>query len=146
MATITKSVVINAPLEKVFDFVSSPDNWTRYVTSLVKVDNLSDIPIKPGTTFNWTYRILGMDFDGEGRVLEYEKNQKFSMRMEGAFPITETYIFEGDDKRTTLTVNIEYELPGKLLGVLADRMVVEKLNIKEADTVLDKVKTLCEEG
>ncbi len=146
MATITRSIEINAPLEKVFDFVSKPENWTRYVTSLIAVENVSDTPIKPGTTFDWTYRMLGMDFNGKGRVLEYEKNSKFKMTMEGQFPITETYLFDGDSNKTRLTVQIEYELPGKLLGVLADRVVVEKLNVKEADTVLDKVKTLCEEG
>jgi ligand-binding SRPBCC domain-containing protein len=145
MATIKRSIEINAPLEKVFDFVSTPDNWTRYVTSLIAVENLSDSVIKPETTFDWTYRMLGTDFRGKGKVLEYEKNKKFTMRMEGNFPITETYLFDGDDNKTTLTVEIVYELPGKLLGVLADKMVVEKLNIKEADTVLDKVKTLCEE-
>ncbi|RMG70080.1 MAG: hypothetical protein D6710_07710 [Nitrospirae bacterium] len=146
MAVITRSVEVNAPLEKVFDFVASPENWTRYVTSLIAVENVSDIPIKAGTTFDWTYRMLGMDFKGKGKVLEYEKNSRFKMVMEGQFPITETYLFDGDDKKTKLTVQIEYELPGKLLGVLADRVVVEKLNVKEADTVLDKVKTLCEEG
>ncbi len=146
MATIRRSVEINTPLEKVFDFVSAPGNWTRYVTSLISVDNVSDDPIKAGTTFDWTYRMLGMDFQGKGKVLEYEKNRRFSIRMEGHFPITETYDFDGDASKTTLTVQIDYDLPGKLLGVLADRMVVEKLNVKEADTVLDKVKTLCEEG
>ncbi len=144
MAVIARSIEINAPLEKVFDFVSSPDNWTRYVTSLIAVDNVSDMPIRPGTTFDWTYRMLGTDFRGQGKVLEYEENKKFTMRMEGAFPITETYLFDGDQQKTTLTVQIEYELPGKLLGVLADKVVVEKLNVREADTVLDKVKTLCE--
>ncbi len=145
MAVIKRSVEIKAPLKKVFDFVSRPENWTKYVTSLIAVENLSDDPIKAGTTFDWTYRMLGMDFKGKGKVLEYEENSRFKMVMEGHFPITETYIFEGDDNKTTLTVLIEYDLPGKLLGVLADRMVVEKLNVKEADTVLDKVKTLCEE-
>ncbi len=146
MATIKRSIEIGAPLEKVFNFVSSPENWTRYVTSLIAVENLSDQEIKPGTTFDWTYRMLGTDFKGKGKVLDYEKNRKFTMRMEGNFPITETYIFDGDQNSTTLTVEIEYELPGRLLGAIADKIVVEKLNVKEADTVLDKVKTLCEEA
>lgn len=146
MAVIKRSVEINAPLRKVFEFVSKPENWTKYVTSLIAVENISDDPIKVGTTFDWTYRMLGMDFNGKGKVLEYEQDSRFKMVMEGHFPIIETYIFQGDDTKTTLTVQIEYDLPGKLLGVLADRVVVEKLNVKEADTVLDKIKTLCEES
>jgi len=146
MGVIRRSIEINAPVEKVFEFVSSPKNWTTYLTALVKVENLSTEEIQQGTTFDWTYRMMGMDFSGKGQVLEYEKGKRFKMKMEGHFPITETYLFEGDDKKTTLTVEIEYELPGKVLGVLADKMVVEKLNVKEADTVLEKIKTICEEA
>jgi ligand-binding SRPBCC domain-containing protein len=146
MASIKKNIEINSSLEHVFDFVSNPDNWTRYVTSLMAVENTSEVPIKIGTTFQWTYRMLGMDFQGTGKVLEYEKDNKFSIRMEGHFPITETYTFAGDSEKTTLGFQIDYELPGKVLGVLADRAVIEKLNVKEADTVLDKVKIMCEEG
>ncbi|RME66355.1 MAG: hypothetical protein D6778_04890 [Nitrospirae bacterium] len=146
MAVIRRSIDINAPLAKVFEFVSSPKNWTTYLTALVKVENLSSETLAPGVTFDWTYRMMGMDFNGKGQVLEYEKDKRFKMRMEGHFPITETYHFDGDDKRTTLTVEIEYELPGKVLGVLADKMVVEKLNVKEADSVLEKIKTICEEA
>jgi len=64
--------------------------------------------------------------------------------MEGAFPIKETYHFEDDGRGTRLIFEIEYETPGRLLNVVANRLVVEKLNIREADTVLEKVKTLCE--
>ncbi len=146
MAVIRRSIDINAPLPKVFEFVSNPKNWTTYLTALVKVENFSSETLAPGVTFDWTYRMMGMDFKGRGEVLEYQKDHIYRMRMEGHFPITETFRFEGDDRSTTLTVEIEYDLPGKVLGVLADKMVIEKLNVKEADAVLERIKTLCEEA
>ncbi len=146
MAVIRRSIDINAPLSKVFEFVASPKNWTTYLTSLVKVENFSTEDLQSGTTFEWTYRMMGMDFNGKGQILEYEKDRLYKMRMEGHFPITETFRFEGNDQKTTLTVEIEYELPGKVLGVLADKMVLEKLNVKEADGVLERIKTICEEA
>lgn len=53
-------------------------------------------------------------------------------------------MFEGDSKTTVLTLEINYEVPGKVLGVLANRLVIERLNIKEAEAVLKKLKTICE--
>jgi ligand-binding SRPBCC domain-containing protein len=146
MAQITRSIKINAPLPKVFDYVTKPGNWTKYVTGLVDVRNVSsDIP-EAGTTFEWTYRMLGVNNDGMGRIGDFEKNRKFTMEMEGSFPIKETYTFQGDENSTELTFDIRYDVPGKVLGVIADKLVVERLNVKEADAILNKVKVLCEAG
>jgi len=144
MAQIKKSITINSPLSKVFDFVTNPDNWTTYVTSLIDVRNISDNPPVSGTTFEWTYRMLGVNNDGKGRIVEMEKNSRCVMEMEGSFPIRETYTFEGNDSSTELTFEIQYDVPGKVLGVLADKLVIERLNVKEAETVLNKIKDICE--
>ena len=66
--------------------------------------------------------------------------------MEGALPLRETFTLDGDSDSTTLTVEIRYDVPGKVLGVIANRLVVEKMNVKEAQAVLNKVKTICEAG
>lgn len=144
MVHITRTININAPLLKVFDYVTNPENWTRYVTSLIDVKNVSNKTPVPGTTFEWVYRMLGMNFSGKGSVIEYEKDKRFTIKMEGAFPIKETYNFEDVGGSTRLTFEIDYEMPGQILGVIANSRLVEKLNIREADTVLEKVKTLCE--
>ena len=144
MAQITRSIKIDAPLSKVFDYVTSPENWTKYVTSLVDVRNVSNDVPEAGTTFEWTYRMLGINNDGTGKIGDFEKNRKFTMEMEGSFPIKETFTFQGDETSTELTFDIRYNVPGKVLGVIADKLVVERLNVKEADAVLNKVKDLCE--
>lgn len=144
MAQITQSIRINASLATVFEYVTKPENWTRYVTSLVDVRNISDNVPKAGTTFEWTYRMLGINNDGKGRIVEFEQGKKFAMEMEGSFPIKETFDFKGDSESTELTFGIKYDVPGKVLGVIADKLVVERLNVKEAVAVLNKIKDICE--
>jgi ligand-binding SRPBCC domain-containing protein len=146
MSQITQSIKINAPLSTVFDYVSNPENWTRYVTSLVDIRNVSDEEPKAGTTFEWTYRMLGVNNDGKGSIVEFEKGSKFAMAMEGSFPIKETFTFQGDEKSAELNFEIKYDVPGKVLGVIADKLVVERLNVKEAVAVLNKIKDICEAG
>jgi uncharacterized membrane protein len=146
MAKITKKVSINSPVEKVFQFVTSPDNWTKYVTSLTNVRDITSANVEPGTTFSWEYRMLGMTFGGKGRITENVKNSKFGMKMEGGFPIQEDYTFTPlDGKGTELTVEISYDIPGRIMSTVSKSSVVEKLNQKEADGVLEKIKTFCEE-
>jgi uncharacterized protein YndB with AHSA1/START domain len=146
MAQIKQTIKIDAPLTKVFEYVTKPENWTRYVTSLVDVRNISDDVPGSGTTFEWTYRMMGVNNDGRGSIVELEKDKKFVMEMEGSFPIKETYDFQGDEKSTELTFDMYYEVPGKVLGVIADKLVVERLNVKEAIAVLNKIKDMCEAG
>lgn len=145
MATIAKKIFIDSPVSKVFDFVTSPENWTKYVTSLTDVREVSSPEVGPGTTFKWEYRMFGMNFRGKGHVIENVKNKKFGMKMEGGFPIIEKYTFSPSEKGTDLLFEMEYEIPGKLLGSIANKAVIEKINRKEAANVLSKVKTLCEE-
>jgi ligand-binding SRPBCC domain-containing protein len=145
MATIARKIFINAPLEKVFQFVVSPENWTKYVTSLVDVRDVSSPDVEKGATFVWKYRMLGMDFGGKGTVTENVRNEKFGMKMEGGFPITENYGFKDVDGGTELTVEVIYETPSKIMQAVSKSGLVEKLNQKEADGVLEKVRMFCEE-
>lgn len=144
MPTITKKIVIHAPVETVFQFVTEPMNWTKYVTSLTEVKDISSSEPKPGTTFKWTYRMLGMNFHGRGHVTEHIKNKRFGMKMEGSFPIQETYTFTPVEGKTELSVEVNYEMPGKIMSVVAKKGLLEKINKKEAEGVLNKIKLLCE--
>jgi len=145
MSTVSRKIMINAPIEKVFQFVTNPDNWTKYVTSLVDVRDVSSPAVGKGATFVWKYRMLGMDFGGKGTVTENIRNEKFGMKMEGGFPITENYGFKSVGGGTELTVEVIYETPSKIMQAVSKSGLVEKLNQKEADGVLEKVKMLCEE-
>jgi ligand-binding SRPBCC domain-containing protein len=143
---IIRKININASISRVFEYVTNPDNWTHYVTSLVDVRNVSTKTLAAGTKYEWTYRMLGINLDGTGSIIEFEKDKKFAMEMEGAFPIRETFAFQGDEQSTLLTFEIRYNVPGKVLGVIADKLIIEKLNVTEAVAVLNKVKDICETG
>ena len=144
MAKVKESIEINAPLEKVFGFVTEPENWTRYVTSLQDVRDLSTEKPEVGTTFVWAYRMFGMTFNGTGKVTDLVPNEKFVMVMEGSMPIKETYTFSGAGGSTTLDAEIDYELPGRIGSVISNTSVAESLNAKESRMVLERIKVLCE--
>lgn len=145
MAVISKSITIKAPIGTVFTVVTTPENWTRYVASLVEVKNLSSEAPARGSTFGWTYKMMGLKFSGKGTVTENIKDKKFGLSLRSRVQINEDYEFIKKDADTTeLKCRIEYEMPGEILKLITDSKLVEKLNALEAKTVLDKIKTLCE--
>jgi len=147
MPVVSKSVTINAPVGKVFEVVTTPDNWIRYVTSLVDIsDRSADLPAK-GSTFTWEYKMMGIRFSGKGTVTENRENENFGLHMEGKFPIKETYVFrESGDSSTELKVTVDFDLPGDFLKIFANTGLMDKMNELEAKSALEKIKAICEEG
>ncbi len=143
-STVSASVRVHAPVEKVFAYVTDPQNWTKYVTSLVEVRGLPGGAPEAGMTFEWTYRMLGINFRGAGTVSVVRKDRAFGLQMRGGFRAEESFRFEREAAGTVLTAEITYEMPGKVLGVIANGLVVEKINRKEAQAVLMKIKAICE--
>jgi len=144
MPVISMARAINAGVGRVFNIVTNPENWTRYVTSLVDVRDLSPGAPKKGSTFNWEYKMMGARFKGKGTVTENVRNKSFGLHMEGRFPIRESYEFhDTGDGSTELTVKIEYGMPSAMQKIVPEKLM-EKLNQLEAKSVLDKIKTLCE--
>ncbi len=145
MSLVSKNMEINAPKEKVFEVVTNPDNWIRYVASLVDVSDKSpDIPAK-GSTFSWKYKMMGFTFGGSGTVTENVHAESFGMELKSKFPIKESYEFKDSGYGTTiLEVTIDYKMPGPMQTLLGDSGVMEKMNDIEANSVLEKIRVLCE--
>jgi len=143
--TVTHSIKIPAPVERVFHVVTTPDNWTRYVTSLVEVSNQSpDLPAE-GSTFSWKYRMMGFTFGGRGVVTTCKSAQNFAMTLQSKFPIKESYEFKDlGAEGTELTVTIDYEIPSAMKTLFEGSGVMEKMNQIEARSVLEKISALCE--
>ena len=46
---------------------------------------------------------------------------------------------------TEVTVDIEYTVPGKALGEIIDRLIIERTQERSAEQTLQNLKRLCEE-
>ena len=144
MPVVKKSMKIDAPVSRVFETVTTPENSTRYVASLVEVtDRSSDLPAEGGT-FSWKYRMMGFTFGGRGTVTANRKDEAFAMTLESKFPITESYEFRETDSGTEIIVTIDYEMPAPMKALFEGVGVIEKMNEIEARSVLEKIRALCE--
>ena len=59
MSYVHRSIVIKVPIEKVFNYMAEPDNFTEWDDSIIENRDRTPGPVGIGTSWNQVYRILG---------------------------------------------------------------------------------------
>ena len=77
MIRIETIVVINRPIDEVFEFVSDVGNNPLWQSSVIEGRQTSAGPLAVGTTIITTSRYLGLRIKSEWVVVEYEPNKKY---------------------------------------------------------------------
>lgn len=141
-AKIEKSIFINAPLEKVFNFMAEPSNVLEIWPGLLEINNVQPLP-NGGTCYDWAYKMAGVRFTGQTETTEFIKDQRIVTRSEGGIPNTGVWTYQPEDGGTRLTVAVEYTVPSSLLGRLAEP-VIHQMNEHEGDVILANLKARME--
>ena len=75
MAEIQKSSLIKAPVEKVFEYMDNPNNLPEIWPSLLEVKDVQRAPGGDISSYKWTYKMVGMRFEGTTETTENISNQ-----------------------------------------------------------------------
>jgi ligand-binding SRPBCC domain-containing protein len=122
MARIQTEVDINAPIDRVFEFYTNPDNiketWPRDVVK--ESESTTESKNEPGSEMRVAGEQMGIWKEMRLQVAEKEQNRRLVTRQtEGPFKRWEsTQEFQGDNNRTHVRHVIDYELPTS--GKVAD--------------------------
>jgi ribosome-associated toxin RatA of RatAB toxin-antitoxin module len=150
LTRIEKSIVIEAPVEKVFDFVTDVDNFVKTQPPETETTVLSRDkgPDRVGRKAKVRAKAGGQVLEMEMETTELVKNKRHVVRQKsGALKKMEaTDLFEPTEKGTKWTVILEYELPYSLLGKVVDKLKVRKDMEKSVDYSMKKTKELIEKG
>jgi len=142
MATIKKSIQINAPVEKVFEYAEKPEILPEIWPSIVEVKNIKELP-NGGYSFDWVYKMAGMRFTGSSEHTEVVPNERTVSLSTGGIDSTITWEYQPVDGGTKFTTTVEYKVPIPLLGKLAESIIV-KMNENESNVLLANVKAMME--
>lgn len=139
---IEKSIVIDAPLSKVFGFMEDPTNLPSIWPSMVEVKNVRKND-KGFPIYEWVYKMAGMKFEGEQDTLEFIKDSRVITTSTRGIESHFDFIYTEEHGKTKMDVSITYSVPVPLIKSLAEQ-VVGKLNEQEVDTLLANLKTRME--
>jgi uncharacterized membrane protein len=143
MPRIDASVRINAPVEKVFSYVASPENGPVFIPNLNENSDISVTPTRIGQKWNWRFNMVGVDLRGTAEVTGLEPLKRWALKTEGAGKSDWTYLFSPEGRETQVRLQIEYDVPRSVLGKVAGA-VVERMNQKNAEDTLANLKTILE--
>jgi anaerobic magnesium-protoporphyrin IX monomethyl ester cyclase len=141
---VSGSVVINKPLEEVFEFIIRPKNWRSFVTNLVNIKSSSDM-LRKGDTFEWRYKVKGINLNGKGMITEIINNKKMVIQMHSLLPIKENITVQKFEDKTVLSIEVGYTKPGKILSFLF-KVTIDLLNFKNLSEILKNIKDIIEKG
>jgi len=118
---------VEAPIDQVFDYAVDFSRTAEWNVSVVKMEPGPPLA-KVGDRFKGTMTLLGRVYEGEGEVTAIERPRMFafvsSSPMGGHQNWTSQLTPSGTG--TDIESEIDYELPGSILGSIADRLFVER--------------------
>ncbi len=141
MANVTKTIIVNAPTDKVFDFWKNFENFPRFM------ENIESITVVGPELTHWKMKgPLGVSIEWDAKTTYMEEGKKISWQStEGTIETHGSAVFKAlDEGRTEITVGLEYTAP---LGIVGET-VAKLLNDpdKQLEEDLMRFKKVVQDG
>ena len=142
MATLVKSIVIEAPAEKIFSYLIDPMNMLEFWPNMLEIKDVKKLP-NGGTSFKFVYKLAGIRLEAFSEDIEYIPNRRTVSKVSGGIEGKTTFTYEPAGQGTKVTLGEEYDIPIPVIGKLAEAVIV-KMNEHEVGTVLANLKARIE--
>lgn len=142
MTTFEYEIEIAAPVERVFAFDSTPENWPRTMAGLRDFEVLSET--EAGSKMRATYRLLGIATEIEMELTVVEPDAEIAVTFGGDGMRGETrnrYVASGDGTR--ILHRADYEMGDSLLDRLVGP-VARRYNERQLRAHLENTRDLIE--
>lgn len=143
MFKASATMVVNAPIQKVFEYTASPENGPMFIPNLNQNSDISITPTQVGQKWNWRYNMVGMDITGSAEVTEIQAPHSWKLKSTGGANSTWAFTFADEGAGTKVTLEIEYDMPEGVMGKLSSN-AIEKINQKTVEDSLQHLKTILE--
>jgi uncharacterized membrane protein len=112
MARIESSVVIDRPLEEVFQFVADAENQAQWSAEGARYERIKQGPIGIGSAWRYTTGFLGRRVEGVRTITEFKPNSLVGFHATALFDVIGHFQFEPVPTGTKVTLAVEGQLTG----------------------------------
>jgi uncharacterized membrane protein len=141
MTTVSTSININQPVDKVFGYMVNVENHKAWQAGIVEATVTPAGPIGVGSTYHYTTEVMGRRMETHLEVTAYEENKMWGVKTTGVPRSTETtYLFEaeGDAMKLTVTTELAGGYPAAAEGM------VKKQTQQNFEDQCNKIKQMVE--
>jgi uncharacterized membrane protein len=147
MSTVHVQTTIEAPIDRVWETVMDPGKLKDWVTIHRSVRDVSDEPLRKGSTMEQVLHLRGVSFHVHWTVVEL--NSPSRAEWEGLGPAHSQAriryeLSPGPDDGTVFDYTNEFTPPGGRLGTAASKVLVGTASEREANNSLARLKQLLE--
>ena len=144
MVNVSSEIIIDAPVDKVVEYTSNPDNAPEWYVNIKSAEWKTPKPMMVGSLIIFKARFLGRDLNYTYEITEFIPNQKLIMQTaEGPFPMQTTYLWEAIDENHTKMILKNAGNPSGFYKLFAP--VIAKMMKKENEKDLMLLKKIIEE-
>jgi len=126
MATLSSSISINQPIDKVFTYLTAVENHTAWQPGIVEAKVTPSGPISVGSIYIYATEVMGRRYESQMQVSAYEQNKKWAVKTIGVPRSVETiYLFEAVGNATNLTLSMD--VPAGAYPAAAEGMIKQQM-------------------
>lgn len=143
MATIKKSIVINASTEEIDNYAIDANTYPQWFAGVESVEVDGTFP-EVGGMVNLKYKSAGLTLDMTMKSLAIEHGSSLTIEMDGMISGTQSWLYEAADGGTKVNCTFDYNMKGGGLGAIADKLVAERMNTQNLEKSLASLKQIVE--
>lgn len=145
MPNAAGEVVINKPLAEVFEYTASAYNGPAFIPNLNENTNIQPEEPSIEQTFDWRFNMAGVDMRGKASGLNYEPNERVTLKLEGDVDATWDYQFSAvDDNTTRIYTEVIYDVEASRMQQMVNAAVLDRINQHTLDQMLANLKLILE--
>jgi uncharacterized protein YndB with AHSA1/START domain len=146
LTIIKERIEIDRPPEEVFAVLTDTDRLPHWATVVDETRNCPK-PLTEGCSFQQSIRLGGIvkvDIDCRVEKLETPKSVAYAADGPGGASARMTQRVSPSANGSVVEIEIDYELPGGVIGDIVDHLYVERRNEREAQHSLTNLKDMIE--
>ena len=108
MGRVEGSIHVNRPAQEVWDYITQVDRIPEWTTGAYGVENISDTPIKVGSTFRTVFQLEGVEVTVPHEVTELKPPHRWRMKIHYKTVGFTTWNFASEDGGTKVSASVEH--------------------------------------
>ncbi len=146
MAHLHHRLRIEAPIDQVHRTARDPESWSTWFVGLTGPERISGSG-EVGTVADFGLLLAGMRFPVTVEVMEdvaLPDGARWVGKVTGPFEGEQRWAYRPHGGETEVTVEVDYAVPGSILGKFADKILIERMMERNFRHSAENLKMVCE--
>ena len=146
MTQLKESIIIKAPVEKVFSYISDYRNWPEFYKGISDIKPITEKTNESGSKFVYKVKSAGMTFKIGTEMRDFKINEGWIGKSFKGVDSETYWKVRNIDGDTEFTHGLTYHLPWFMGGKLIDNLFFKSAYANTILTSLKNVKRILEEN